>query len=235
MGSAEGVRKVAAGRVGLGVGEYVDRLNKGLLRCWRCQDWHTVNEFGKDSSRSNGRSASCRRSIAAARGRKNPERPGRLERDARRTQGQAWCRGCADWLPVSEVRQGVCREHAAEQYRRCYAANPGPIRRRASARKRGLDPIPHWWRERQFTEFGGLCAYGCGHAATTHDHIFPVAKGGRSRPCNLVPACLPCNSSKKVSDPYPWIRRGLAAFPEQWTLLIALDYEHSGSIDVEDI
>jgi len=235
VGSAEGALKAAATRTGLGITEYVDRLNAGFLYCWRCQDWHVADEFGKDSSRISGRAASCRKSIAAARGRKNPERPGKLERDSRRIQGQAWCRGCEDWLPVDEVRAGVCRTHAAEQYRTYYAANPGPIRMRVYARKRGLEPIPHWWRELQFANFGGLCAYGCERAATTHDHIFPVAKGGRSRPSNLVPSCLPCNSSKKAGDPYPWIRRGLAAFPEQWNLLIALDYEHGGNIEAGDI
>ncbi len=231
----EGAQKTAAARAGLGVNEYIDRLNKGLLPCWRCQGWHDAEEFGKDSSRSSGRASSCRQSIAAARGRKNPERPGKLERDARRAQGQAWCRGCEGWLPVAEVHHGVCRTHVAEQYRAYYAANPGPIRMRVYARKRRLEPIPHWWRERQFAEFEGLCAYGCGRVATTHDHIFPVIKGGRSRPSNLVPACLPCNSSKNAGDPYPWIRRGFAAFPEQWSLLIALDYEYGGSIEIVDI
>jgi hypothetical protein len=66
MGSAEGALKAAATRAGLGVNEYLDRLNAGLLYCWRCQDWHAAEEFGKDSSRSSGRAASCRRSKNAA-------------------------------------------------------------------------------------------------------------------------------------------------------------------------
>ena len=62
MGSAEGALKAAATRAGLGVNEYIDRLNAGLLYCWRCQDWHDAEEFGKDKSRASGRAASCRRS-----------------------------------------------------------------------------------------------------------------------------------------------------------------------------
>lgn len=62
----EGALKVAAARTGLGVNEYVDRLNKGLLYCWRCQDWHAADAFGKDSSRWRGRASSCRRSRGAA-------------------------------------------------------------------------------------------------------------------------------------------------------------------------
>lgn len=58
--------KRAATRVGLGINEYIDRLNKGLLYCWRCQDWHDAEEFGKDASRPSGRNPSCRRSKNAA-------------------------------------------------------------------------------------------------------------------------------------------------------------------------
>jgi hypothetical protein len=66
VGSAEGALKTAAARTGLGVNEYLDRLNAGFLYCWRCQDWHKADEFGKDASRSTGRDASCRRSRSAA-------------------------------------------------------------------------------------------------------------------------------------------------------------------------
>lgn len=66
MGSAEGALKAAAARAGLGVNEYIDRLNAGLLYCWRCQDWHDAEKFGKDSSRTSGRAASCRQSKNAA-------------------------------------------------------------------------------------------------------------------------------------------------------------------------
>lgn len=66
MGSAEGALKAAATRAGVGVNEYIDRLNKGLLYCWRCQDWHRAEAFGKDSSRWSGRASSCRESRGAA-------------------------------------------------------------------------------------------------------------------------------------------------------------------------
>lgn len=62
VGSTEGQLKGIATRTGLGVNEYLDRLSKGLLYCWRCQDWHQAEEFGKDSSRASGRTSSCRRS-----------------------------------------------------------------------------------------------------------------------------------------------------------------------------
>jgi hypothetical protein len=41
----------------------------------------------------------------------------------------------------------------------------------------------------------GPCVY-CGAPATTADHVRPLARGGYEAADNLVPACLPCNSSK---------------------------------------
>lgn len=67
MGSAEGALRTAAARIGLGPNEYLDRLNKGLRHCYRCQDWHQASEFGRDASRSDGLARSCRASTNAAR------------------------------------------------------------------------------------------------------------------------------------------------------------------------
>lgn len=68
MGTAEGALKAAATRTGCSVEEYIDRINAGLLWCWRDQDWEPVENFAIDRSRSRGRAGSCRRStIAAAR------------------------------------------------------------------------------------------------------------------------------------------------------------------------
>ena len=76
MRTAEGVLRTAAKRVGLTTSEYLDRLNAGLLHCFRCQDWHPAGEFGLDRSRSRGRAASCKRSKNAAAGRAYTRRPG---------------------------------------------------------------------------------------------------------------------------------------------------------------
>lgn len=40
------------------------------------------------------------------------------------------------------------------------------------------------------------CHWGCGQLATTADHVIPLARGGSHDITNLVPACLPCNSSR---------------------------------------
>jgi 5-methylcytosine-specific restriction endonuclease McrA len=35
----------------------------------------------------------------------------------------------------------------------------------------------------------------------TMDHIVPLARGGRSNPGNIVPACLNCNQDKSLDTP----------------------------------
>ncbi|RAL98941.1 HNH endonuclease [Agrobacterium sp. MS2] len=40
-----------------------------------------------------------------------------------------------------------------------------------------------------------MCVY-CGNPATSIDHVDPRCNGGSNDIENLVPACIPCNSSK---------------------------------------
>lgn len=135
--------------------------------------------------------------------------------------GLSWCRHCERWLPVSDVRRGLCRDGRNADYRARYAANPEPIRQRVYARKRGVDPIPAEGLEILSENWGGLCAY-CGDNAVGFDHVDPVSRGGATRKTNIVPACISCNSRKKNHDPLPWIRRGIVVLPEQWGRLLDL-------------
>ena len=69
------------------------------------------------------------------------------------------------------------------------------------------DNYRHYRQQAGLTEqFRGLCAY-CPAPASTWDHVIPVARDGRTVPGNIVPACLPCNSSKKNSDVIEWLAR----------------------------
>ena len=45
-------------------------------------------------------------------------------------------------------------------------------------------------------EFGGRCAYCERETELTRDHVIPLIAGGSHAIENIVPACLPCNSSK---------------------------------------
>jgi 5-methylcytosine-specific restriction endonuclease McrA len=64
--------------------------------------------------------------------------------------------------------------------------------------------VPIEGREALEEIFEGSCAY-CPALATTYDHIEPVSRGGRTEPWNIVPACNPCNSSKRARDLDEWL------------------------------
>ena len=67
------------------------------------------------------------------------------------------------------------------------------------------------------------------------DHVWPVVRGGKSTPGNLVPACTTCNSKKRDKNPTPWVERGLALMPEPWERLVALAFEHNTDIWLEEL
>lgn len=75
--------------------------------------------------------------------------------------------------------------------------------KREKARARELRATQWWKRKRSL----GICHY-CGRkfrpAELTMDHIVPIARGGRSVPGNIVPACKECNSKKKYLLPMEW-------------------------------
>ena len=58
-----------------------------------------------------------------------------------------------------------------------------------------------WWNEKCTP---GICYY-CGKKfppkKLTLDHIVPLARGGKTTPGNVVPACLSCNKNKGVDTP----------------------------------
>jgi hypothetical protein len=58
--------RVEAARAGVSAGEYAARLERGLLWCYRCLDWHQAEAFPVDSRRHTGRAGSCTQAIRAA-------------------------------------------------------------------------------------------------------------------------------------------------------------------------
>jgi hypothetical protein len=66
MDNQERALRAAATKAGLGINEYVGRLDAGLKYCWRCQDWHPGSAFARDANRGDGLRAACRDSINAA-------------------------------------------------------------------------------------------------------------------------------------------------------------------------
>lgn len=89
-----------------------------------------------------------------------------------------------------------------ETWNAWYASNPTSrhaAHRQRRARLRGADTreVPHRDWQRLVNRYGGLCAYCRKQAAAHQDHIIPISKGGRHSIGNLIPACGPCNRSKR--------------------------------------
>lgn len=89
-------------------------------------------------------------------------------------------------------------------------ANPDKVRQRTQTqrfKRRGAETLlvtPSDWR-RMCQRYRGECHY-CGNVRPlTQDHIIPLARGGRHAIGNIVPACLPCNSSKNARLIVEWL------------------------------
>lgn len=61
------------------------------------------------------------------------------------------------------------------------------------------------WEETGITD---ECVY-CGGSFDHVDHVYPLARGGRDNPMNLVPACQSCNTSKGSKTLPEWLRTNL--------------------------
>jgi 5-methylcytosine-specific restriction endonuclease McrA len=80
--------------------------------------------------------------------------------------------------------------------------------RRRKAQNRGQTPvqIPVAALRQRFNEFGNCCAY-CGTGGDMQiEHVEAISKGGAHDIGNIVPACWPCNASKRLNDMEAWYR-----------------------------
>ncbi len=59
MGSALGVEKVAAARIGCSHAIWLQQRALGLRWCTRCKEWHAASVFGEDRTRGDGLAAHC--------------------------------------------------------------------------------------------------------------------------------------------------------------------------------
>jgi 5-methylcytosine-specific restriction endonuclease McrA len=58
-----------------------------------------------------------------------------------------------------------------------------------------------WWKTQIQQGVCHFCQQSVGTDNLTMDHLVPLARGGKSTRGNIVPACQPCNRSKKLSTP----------------------------------
>lgn len=142
--------------------------------------------------------------------RKDPARPGQQQRRLMLTEGKKWCRGCFAWLDAASVgKNGLCRPHENKDAKLRYAEDGNYRQRRkdhAVRKSRGVERVDSVSGINLRELFEGKCAY-CDNEARTWDHVIPVSKGGATVEGNIIPACTPCNSSKRDSDIDDWLDR----------------------------
>lgn len=181
-------------------------------RCRVCKATKKIDAFPIDRSRADGHGYVC----IECRHPENVDDPSKRRRRKMAAQGLRWCVGCKTWLALALVdRRSHCRSCHNRIARERYASDAQyrfERRQHAYARKRGIESVPQEGAELLMHEFGGQCAY-CNAPATTWDHVVPISKGGRTTPDNILPACAPCNSSKKDQNVWNWIDK-TGRFPQ---------------------
>ncbi len=90
-----------------------------------------------------------------------------------------------------------CPQHTRAKQRRRDAI-------RGTPEQRGYDGLYRKNRQLVLSQ-SRTCVY-CGARATTVDHRVALRQGGTNDPSNLVPACIPCNSSRgaKLGNAIRW-------------------------------
>ena len=119
------------------------------------------------------------------------------------------------WQEHPEVADLVIRQRQREHRLLRYKIDPvyRLIEREKSSRRRaarffaGISyKVPAVQIHHRFHRFGHRCAY-CGIAGDMQiEHVRPISKGGLHHINNIVPACLPCNYSKKTQPMEQWYR-----------------------------
>jgi hypothetical protein len=73
----------------------------------------------------------------------------------------------------------------------------------------------------RFAQFDHACCY-CGARGDLHqEHFLPISKGGTHVLSNLLPACQPCNYSKRDYDPEAWYRAQPFFTEQRWRLILS--------------
>jgi 5-methylcytosine-specific restriction endonuclease McrA len=82
---------------------------------------------------------------------------------------------------------------------------------------------------KRFAEFGHRCAY-CGATGDLHiEHVNPISKGGTHVLSNVVPACQPCNYSKRAKDAETWYRAQPFFCKKRWAKILKVMGAGKGS------
>jgi 5-methylcytosine-specific restriction endonuclease McrA len=82
----------------------------------------------------------------------------------------------------------------------------------------------------RFDAFGHACAY-CKCTGDLHqDHFLPISKGGTHVLSNIIPACQPCNYSKRDHDPETWYQAQSFFSEKRWRIILTVTGKRKGAI-----
>lgn len=162
-----------------------DCLEKGVKWCSSCHEPKPITDFHKNGNtlRSFCKKCECSRSIKSKKETGYYNKPGVKEK---RNENSRLCK---------RAKYKFDEEYRIRELVRCHD-------RRSSSK--GEYSEYDWLCAIQ--AFDNKCAY-CGTASKlSMDHIVPISKGGLSEPCNIIPACQSCNSSKQNKEMLEWYK-----------------------------
>jgi len=143
--------------------------------------------------------------------RRKDRKRARANKAARAEYFKAWREQNAEYIAKKRHEYYQANKEArAAYFQKWYAKNSEIAKtsaRRRSARKAGADGShteSEWLMV--LRAYDHRCAY-CSGPAESRDHVIPLSKGGRDDIDNIVPACNPCNSSKRNRYLWNWTNR----------------------------
>ena len=173
-------------------------------QCTRCHETLPVSAFGRDASRVDGFSATCRECERAEcrKWRKaNPERVREYSRCRLRDPEKSRVKDRLCYQRNQAVNRAKRREHYRRNPDLYHAAH---ARRKARVRSATVcDLTAAQWRDIK-AQFAHRCVYcDADDVKLTMDHVIPIVKGGGHTASNIVPACALCNGRKHARLPTP--------------------------------
>lgn len=94
-------------------------------------------------------------------------------------------------------------------------------RRKAGLRGNHVIHVTASQIKQRFAEFNDACCY-CGARGDLHqEHFLPISKGGTHVLSNILPACQPCNYSKRDHDPEAWYKAQPFFTEQRWRRILS--------------
>jgi len=140
-------------------------------------------------------------------------------RDAQLDRMKAWRDQNPDKMLAAVMRWKAAHPDRVNQIARdTYARTPETAKRSARTRRArqagaGIFVVTQKDWRRLCERWGYCCAYCGAKRELQREHVIPLARGGRHSIGNILPACRPCNASKKAQLLVEWRYRPKGVIP----------------------